>query len=94
LPQKTKKSGKVQSVPEKMRLEMVIRIQNEIPDGQSSGLFSNEPFEKKPVKIIEDFVWHSDDYFGSHFLGNWLYTLLTLEKKNRQVSRLGPTNHV
>jgi len=67
-----------------MRLEMVIRIQNEIPDGQSSGLFSNEPFEKKPVKIIEDFVWHSDDYFGSHFLGNWLYTLLTLEKKTEK----------
>jgi len=56
---------------------MVIRIQNEIPDGQSSGLFSNEIFEKKPVKPIEDFVWNLDDHFESYLLGNRLYTLLT-----------------
>jgi len=55
----------VQPVPETMRLEMVIRIQNEILDGQSSRLFSNEPFEKRPVMTIEDFVFHSDDRIES-----------------------------
>jgi len=41
-------------------------MQNEILDGQSSDLFSNEPFEKKLVITIEDFVLHSDDHFESH----------------------------
>ena len=51
-----------------MRLKIVIRIQNEILDGQTWFLFSNEPFGKKPVMaiMIEDFVWHSDDHFKSH----------------------------
>jgi len=40
----------MQPVPEKMRLKMVIRIQNEILDGPSSCLFSNETFEKKGVQ--------------------------------------------
>jgi len=53
---------------------MVISIQNEILDGQSSGLFSNETFEKRPVMTIEDFVWHSDDHFESRLPGNGLYT--------------------
>ena len=44
-----------------MRLEMVIRIQNEILDGESWGFFSNEPYKKKPVMTIEDFVLHSHD---------------------------------
>ena len=55
-PLKRRASRKLQPVSEKMRLEMVIRIQNEILDGQSSGLFSNGTFEKKPVMTIEDFV--------------------------------------
>jgi len=38
-----------------------------------SGLFSNEPFEKKPVMTIEDFVLHSDELFESHLLANALY---------------------
>jgi len=42
---------------------MIIGMQTEILDGQSSGLFSNEPFEKRPVMTIEDFVLHSDDDF-------------------------------
>ena len=57
-----------------MRFEMVIGIQNEILDGQSSCLFSNEPFQKIPVMTIEDFVLHSDDQIESHLLGNGLYT--------------------
>jgi len=58
-----------------MKFEMLVEMQNEILDGQSSGLFSNEPFEKKPVMTIEDFVLHSDDHFESHLLGNGLYVL-------------------
>jgi len=60
----------VQPVPNKMRPEMVIGMQIEILDGQSSVLFSNEPSEKRPVMTIEDFVLHSDDHFESHLLGN------------------------
>jgi len=62
----------VQPVPEKMRLDMLVEMQIEILDGQSLGLFSNEPFEKRPVMTIEDFVLHSDDHFESHPLGNGL----------------------
>jgi hypothetical protein len=51
---------------------MVIGMQIEILDGQSSGLFSNEPFAKRSVMTIEDFVLHSDDHFQSHLLGNGL----------------------
>jgi len=58
-----------------MRFEMLVEMQNEILDFQSSGLFSNEPFEKKPVMTIEDFVLHSNDHFESHLLGNGLYVL-------------------
>jgi len=43
----------VQPVPEK--IEMLVETQIEILDGQSSHLFSNEPFEKRPGKTIEDF---------------------------------------
>jgi len=69
----------IQPVPTKTRLEMVIGMQNEIFDGQSSGLFSNEPFERKSLTTIEDFVLHSADhiesrlYIESHLLGNGLY---------------------
>jgi len=56
--------------PEKMRLEMLVEMQIEIPNGQSSGLFSNEPFEKRSVMTIEDFVLHSDDHFESHLSSN------------------------
>ena len=66
--------GEYSSFPRtEMRLKIVIGIQNEILHGQSSGLFSDEPFEKKPVMTIEDFVWHSDHHFESHLLGNELY---------------------
>jgi len=40
-----------------VNVEMVIGIQNEIPGGESWGLFSNEPYEKKPVMTIEDFCF-------------------------------------
>ena len=60
-------------VPEKMRLEMLVEIQIEILDGQSSCLFSNEPFEKQPGMTIEDFGLHSDDHFESLLFGNGLY---------------------
>jgi len=39
----------VQPVPDKMRHEMVIGMQVAILDGQSPGLLTNEPFEKRPV---------------------------------------------
>jgi len=52
---------------------MVIGIQNEILDGESSSLFSNQPFEEKPVMTIEDFVLYSEDHFEFHLLGNELY---------------------
>jgi len=43
------KDTQIQPVPEKMRLEMLVEMQIEILHGQSSGLFSNEPFEKRPA---------------------------------------------
>jgi len=49
---------------------MLVEMQIEIFDGQVSGLFSNEPFEKRLMMTIEDFVLHSDDHFESHLLGN------------------------
>ena len=58
-----------------MRLETLVEMRIEILDGQSSDLFSNEPFEKSPVMTIEDFVLHSDDHFESHLLGNGLYPM-------------------
>jgi len=38
----------------------------EILDGLSSCLFSNEPFEKRPVMTIQEFDQHSDEQFESH----------------------------
>jgi len=35
----------------------MFEMQIEIFDGQTSGLFSNEPFDKRPVMTIEDFVF-------------------------------------
>ena len=52
------------------RLEMLREMQIEILDGQSSHLFSNEPFEKRPLMTMEDFVLHPNDHFESHLLGN------------------------
>jgi len=52
-----------QRVPEKMRLEILIERRIEILDGQSSGLFSNEPCERRPAMTIEDFDFHFDDHF-------------------------------
>jgi len=43
--------------------EMLVKTQSEILDGQSSYLFSNEPFKKRPGMTIEDFGLHSDDHF-------------------------------
>jgi len=63
----------LQPVPEQMRLELVVRMQIKIRDGQNSGLFSNEPFEKRPVMTIENFDFHFDDHFESHLFGNGLY---------------------
>jgi len=63
----------IQLDPEKMRLEMLVEMQIEILNGQSSDLFSNEPFEKRPAMTIKDFVLHSGDHFKSHLLGNGLY---------------------
>ena len=62
--------------PENMRLEMLVEMQVEILVGQGSGLFSNEPFEKRSVMTIENFVLHSDDDFESHLLGNGLHSMI------------------
>jgi len=53
-----------------MSSEMVIRIQNESQNGQNEGFVSNEPFEKRPVTIIQDSDLCYDDHFGSRLVGN------------------------
>jgi len=55
-----------------MLVKMLVETQIEILDGQSSCLFSNQPFEKRPVMTIEDFGLHYDDHFESHLLCNGL----------------------
>ena len=55
----------LQPVPEKTRLDIVTGTEIKIPNGQNSCLFSNEPFEKRPVMTIEDFDFHSADHFES-----------------------------
>jgi len=65
----------LQPIVEKMRLEMLVETQIEILDGQSSYLFSKEPFGKRPGMTIEDFDLHIDDHFESHLFGNGLYLL-------------------
>ena len=62
----------LQPVLKKTRLEMLVEMQIEILDDQCPCLFSNEPFEKRPVMTIEDFVLHSNDHFESNLLGNGL----------------------
>jgi len=69
----TARSVKDQPVPWKMRHETLVGRLNEILNGQSSCPFSNEPFEKRPVMTIQDFVLHSDELFESHLLRNVLY---------------------
>jgi len=44
----------------------------EILDGQSSGLFSNVLFEKRPVMTIVDFGFYCDHRYESHLFGNGL----------------------
>jgi len=45
---------------------MVIGIQNRILEGESWGLFSNDPYEMKSVMTIEDlhFVDHVESRFA------------------------------
>jgi len=69
-----KRRAVLQPVPEKTRIDIVIGTEIKIPNGQNSCLFSNEPFEKKPVMTIEDFGFHSADHFESYLSGNRLYT--------------------
>jgi len=52
---------------------MVVEMKFEILNGQSSGHFLNEPFEKRPVKTIEDFQFHFGDHFEFNLSGNGLY---------------------
>jgi len=51
---------------------MLVEMEIEILDDQSSGLFSNESFEKRPVMTIQDFDFHLDEHFASHIFGNGL----------------------
>jgi len=55
-----------------MKIEMLVEMQIENFDGQSSCVSSNKPFEKRFVMTIEDFVLRSNDYIKSHLLGNGL----------------------
>jgi len=43
-------------------------------NSQSSGFFSNTPFESKPVLAIQDSDFHSDDRSESYRCGNGLCT--------------------
>ena len=61
-------------IPRKKRLKILVEMQIEMLDCQISGLFSNEPFEKRPVMTIEDLDVHSDDRFYSHFSVIGLYS--------------------
>jgi len=76
---------RVHPVPEITRLKMLVATRIEILDGQSSCLFSNQPFEKRPGMTIEDFDLHSDDHFESHLLGNGLYHETSNENLKRTV---------
>jgi len=68
----------VQHVPTNMRLEIITGMEINILDFQSSGLFSNEPFEKRPVMTFEDFDVHFDDHFESHSFGSGLYIYMCI----------------
>ena len=52
---------------------MGVGIQNGFQNGQNLGFFSKEPFEKRPVIIIQISDLYSDDYFASLFFWNGLY---------------------
>ena len=57
---------------------MLVETQIEILNGQSSGLFSNEIFEKRPVMTVQDFVLYSNDHFESYLVGDGLNNVSTL----------------
>jgi len=63
----------VQSVPEKMRLEVVIGIKTGIVSAKVVGLFSNETFKMKPIQIISDPGDSSENHVESRLLGNGMY---------------------
>jgi len=63
-------------IPRKKRLKILVEMQIEMLDCQISGLFSNEPFEKRPVMTIDDFVSHSDDDIESRLFGNGFFFCL------------------
>jgi len=47
-------------IHEKMRLEMVIEMQNGILNSQGCCFISNKPFEKRPGMIIQNLEMHID----------------------------------
>jgi len=63
----------LQPVPEKMRLELVMGMQNEILDGHHRSLFKLLVSKETWTLTIEEFDLHFDEHFESHFLGNRLY---------------------
>ena len=64
-------------------------IQNEILDGESWCLFSNEPYEKKTAMTIEDFVLYSDETISSLIFSGTGYTTqyLSWERKPHMCAR-------
>jgi len=47
-------------IDEKMRLEMVIEMQNGILNSQGYSFISNKPFEKRPGMIIQNLEIYFD----------------------------------
>jgi len=69
---------RVQPIPEKMTLEIVIRTEIRIVKANVIGFFPNEIFQKNPVMIIPDSRLHPDNHFVSHLHGHGLQPPLSL----------------
>jgi len=74
-------------VPEKMRLEMFIGIQNEILDGLHRFLFIRLIWKETSSFTMEDYVLYSDDHFESHPPGNKMMIALAFITSHRRGSR-------
>ena len=78
----------VHSVPDKMILEMQIGMEIGMKYIPSSGFFSNEPFEIRPVTSIQDFDFHSDEFFESHLFERVVSRILQPKHKSSPVPGL------
>jgi len=60
-------ANEIQPVPEKTRLQMVIRMPNEILDGHHRTLFERRIWKEIWTLTIQDFDLHFDEHFDEHF---------------------------